>query len=89
MEKLFKVNILTAQKIVYFGEASSLIAPGELGYLGILADHAPLLTSLVPGRILIRDASGGHSVINSKGNGFLEALKNNITLLLDEIGLDK
>ncbi len=85
MEKFFQVSITTLEKAVYKGEISSLIAPGELGYLGILADHAALITNLIPGKISFKDNSGNFTIINSKGKGFLEVLNNNLTLLLDYI----
>ncbi len=85
MEKLFQVSIVTPEKAVYDGKVSSLIAPGELGYLGVLANHAPLITNLVPGKISLRDSSEKLTTIDSKGKGFLEVLNNKVTLLLDSI----
>jgi len=85
MEKLFHVSIITPEKIIYDSQASSLIVPAALGYLGVLANHAPIIANLVPGRISIRDSSGKLTAIDSKGKGFLEVLKNNATLLLDPI----
>jgi len=86
MDKFFQVDILSADKTLYSGKASSLVAPAGLGYLGILADHAPMITTLSPGRISLKEESGKQVVINCKGKGFLEVFKNNISLLLDEVG---
>ena len=83
MAKLFHVKITTPEKMLFESKASSVTAPGEIGYLGILADHAPLITTLVPGKVSIRDGTGKRTVISSPGGGFLEVLKNNVTLLLD------
>jgi len=85
MTKLFKVNIITPEKTVYAGEVISLIAPGELGYLGILANHAPLITNLVAGKIILKDNTGNPTTINSPGKGFLEVRENNANLILDRI----
>ncbi len=85
MEKAFKVNIITPDQTVYTGEVSSLIAPAALGYLGVLANHTPFIANLLPGKITLRNNSGKLTVIDSKGKGFLEVLKNNATLLLDNI----
>jgi F-type H+-transporting ATPase subunit epsilon len=82
MAGVFQLNILTPSKTVYKGAASSLIAPAELGYLGVLANHAPLITNLVPGKITFKEGSGRQTVVQSKTKGFLEVLKNNVTLLL-------
>ena len=84
MKKYFQLNILTSAKSIYKGEISSLIAPGELGFLGVLANHAPLITNLVAGKIIFRGSSGEQTVIQSKSKGFMEVLKNQATLLLDD-----
>jgi len=83
-EKLFKIHISTPEKTIYEGEISSLIAPGELGYLGVLVDHAPLIANLVPGKIIIRDEAVQPTIFNCKSTGILEVLKNNVNVLVDE-----
>jgi len=83
MSHVFHVNILTVDKTVYEGMISSLQAPGEIGYLGVLANHIPLVTTLVPGKITVKDDSGQTKVFHSKGKGFLEVVKNDATILLD------
>ncbi len=85
-DKTFKVSVITPQRIVYEGQASSLIAPAELGYLGVLADHAPLIANLVPGKITIRGPSDRTKIFNSAGKGIIEVLENNVSLLIDSIG---
>ena len=50
MEKAYKLEIITPQGTVYSGDVISIVAPGELGYLGVLAGHAPLVTTLVRGK---------------------------------------
>ena len=47
MAKSFKVSIVTAEETLLETEAVSLTVPGIGGYLGILANHAPLVTALV------------------------------------------
>jgi len=85
MAKLFHTTILTRDGTVYDGEAASLVAPGETGYLGVLADHAPLVTSLAPGKVILRDDSGRVTAFKSTGKGFLEVLKNEALILLDAV----
>ncbi|MBI5194225.1 MAG: ATP synthase F1 subunit epsilon [Nitrospirae bacterium] len=81
---MFKLIIITPEKIAYEAEVTSIIAPGDLGYLGVLADHAPLITSLKTGKLEITDASGSKTTMTLNG-GFLEVLKNNVTILADSI----
>jgi len=80
--KLFNLNITTPDKTLYEGRISSLIAPSKLGYLGVLADHAPLIASLGTGRIILREDSNEQKVFESKSGGLLEIMKNNVTILL-------
>ncbi len=81
---MYKLSIVTPEKKFYEDEVNSLIAPGSLGYLGILTDHAPLLTELVPGKLTVKDSKGQEKVFAISG-GFLEVLKNNVTILADAI----
>jgi F-type H+-transporting ATPase subunit epsilon len=83
MEKLFKLNICSPSAIILDTEITSLCAPGILGYLGVLADHAPLMTSLKSGTIKYRDKQGATHVLHCRCHGFLEVLHNKVTVLLD------
>lgn len=82
--KLFNLSIITPDKTLYEGRISSLIAPSKLGYLGVLADHAPLIATLGTGRITLREDSDKQKVFNFKTGGLLEIMKNNVTILLNE-----
>jgi F-type H+-transporting ATPase subunit epsilon len=82
MAKTFQVGIYSSDKIIYEGEVISLIAPSVSGYLGILADHAPLVAKLSSGKISMRTREGNTSVIDSSPGGFLQVLQNQVTLLL-------
>lgn len=82
----FNVHIVTPAKEIFSGDVSSLVVPGEGGYLGVLANHAALVANLVPGEITLKDTSGKPVTFSSKGKGFLEVLKNKATLLLDSVG---
>lgn len=86
MAKAFNVSIVTQEKTLYEGSVSSLIAPSKIGYLGVLADHAPLIASLGAGRITLKEESGGRKVFNCKSGGFLEVMKNKVAILADDIG---
>ena len=85
MEKQFRINILTPSKAVFTEEVISLIAPAELGYLGVLANHAPFIANLVPGKLILRGPSEKLTVIHSRGKGILQVFKNNVTVLLENV----
>jgi len=80
--KEFKLSIYAPEKTVFEGNAVSLIVPAEKGYLGVLANHAPLVASLKYGKIIIRKNSMETVTIASLGKGFLEVDRNEVTILL-------
>jgi F-type H+-transporting ATPase subunit epsilon len=82
MAKPFQVGIYSSNQILYEGIAISLIVPSASGYLGVLADHAPLVAKLLDGKITIRTPEGNTNVIASSSGGFLQVLQNQVTLLL-------
>jgi F-type H+-transporting ATPase subunit epsilon len=76
------VVVVTAQQIVFEGEAEMVIAPGSEGQLGILPRHAPLLTTLDLGEMRIR--RGGVDEGFFVAGGFLEVNDNVVTVLADD-----
>lgn len=79
---MFNLSIVTPEKIFYENEVASLIAPGIEGYLGVLTNHAPLITAITPGKVTVKDGSE-EEIILSVSEGFLEVSANTATLLVD------
>ena len=76
------VDIVSVEGQIHHGEAAMVFAPAEMGELGILPRHAPLLTRLKPGAVRVRDADGTeHSFF--VGGGILEVLPHLVTVLAD------
>jgi F-type H+-transporting ATPase subunit epsilon len=75
------VEVVTAERELYSGEADVVIAPGTEGELGILPRHAALLTTLKVGEILIR--LGGAEEPLFVSGGFLEVSNNSVTVLAE------
>jgi F-type H+-transporting ATPase subunit epsilon len=80
----FLLSILTPDRVVLEQRVVSVIAPGSMGYLGILANHAPLMTDLVPGKLTLRDEAGREQLFAISG-GFLEVSENRATILADAV----
>lgn len=76
-----QLQIITAERAVFTGEVDALVAPGIAGQLGILPNHAPLMTVLQPGELMVR-ADGDESYLALSG-GYLEVLGNRVTILAD------
>lgn len=85
METPFKVGIYTPEKTIFENEAVLLCVPGECGYFGVMAHHAPFISSLTPGTISFKDKEGKEISIHSKGRGFFEVSGNKAVLLLDAV----
>jgi F-type H+-transporting ATPase subunit epsilon len=81
---MYLLTIVTPERIFFEDEIVSLIAPGSEGYLGVLTDHAPLITALVPGKLTVKDQKN-EELIFALGGGFLEVLKNQVTVLAHSI----
>ena len=76
-----RLEIVTAERVVYSEDIDILVAPGIDGELGILPRHAPLLTVLKPGEI--RVVKDGEDSLMAVSGGFLEVLGNKVTILAD------
>ncbi len=81
MAKSFKVMIVTPDKTAYEGEAQSAIVPGLSGYLGVWANHAPLVGALVPGVVFIRVDEVGSEKHFAVGDGFVEISDNVVNVM--------
>jgi len=76
-----RLEITTAEREVYADDVEMLVAPGIDGELGILPHHAPLMTALQPGEIMIRKE--GVETYLAVSGGFLEVMGNLVTILAD------
>jgi len=81
---MFNLSIVTPEQIFYENDVESLVAPGIEGYLGVLTNHAPLITAISPGKVLVKDNSQ-KEIILSVSEGFLEVSANTATLLVDAV----
>jgi F-type H+-transporting ATPase subunit epsilon len=79
---MYVLNVVTPEKVIFEDEVISIVAPGSEGYLGLLTDHAPLITALVPGKLTVKDRDGKERFFCVSG-GFLEVSNNVATLLAD------
>ena len=84
MSAPIQLRVLTDAGIALEDEAVSVIAPGERGYLGVLRNHAPLVTTLTSGKLTWRRASGERRTVKV-GTGLLEILRNQLTVLTDSL----
>ena len=76
-----RLEIVTIERLAFSGDVDIVIAPGVQGEMGILPQHAPLITALNPGELRFRqgDQEQGFAI----GGGYLEVLNNQVTVLAD------
>jgi F-type H+-transporting ATPase subunit epsilon len=83
MAKTLKVDIVSAEQQIFSGEAAMVIAPGEAGELGILPEHAPLLTRIKPGTVRIQSTIGTDDEVIYVSGGMMEVQPDRVTVLAD------
>ena len=76
-----KLDIVTAERVVFSEDVDVVVAPGVEGELGILPRHAPLMTTLREGELRIK--SGGKESFLCLSGGFLEVRPDKIVILAD------
>ena len=76
-----RLDIVTAERMVYSEDVDAVIAPGVEGQLGILPHHAPLMTTLQAGELLVR--KGGEEISLAISGGFLEVRPDRVVVLAD------
>jgi F-type H+-transporting ATPase subunit epsilon len=77
-----QVDVVSAEELIYSGEARFVALPGEAGELGIFPRHTPLITRIRPGAVRIEKADGTEEFVFVAG-GILEVQPNRITVLSD------
>jgi len=76
------VDVVSAEKSIFSGEAKFVALPGESGELGILHGHTPLITRIRPGSVRIQKTDGDEEFVFVAG-GYLEVQPDRVTVLAD------
>jgi len=76
------VDVVSAEKSIFSGEAKFIALPGESGELGILHGHTPLITRIRPGSVRIEKLDGDEEFVFVAG-GYLEVQPDRVTVLAD------
>ncbi len=87
MARSFKVVIVTPDRTAFEGEAVSATIPGVAGYLGVWANHAPLVAAVAPGLVTLRTDDTGNEQRLAVGVGFVEISDNVVNLMTESCEL--
>ncbi|EIM00814.1 F0F1 ATP synthase subunit epsilon [Rhodanobacter denitrificans] len=82
MTHTIRVDIVSAEAEIFSGDATMVVATGEIGELGITPRHAPLITRLKPGHVDVLLAGGERQQFWISG-GMLEVQPQVVTVLAD------
>ena len=77
------VDVVSAEELIFSGEAKFVALPGENGELGILPRHTPLITRIKPGAVRIQRADNGEEEFVFVAGGILEVQPGVVTVLAD------
>jgi F-type H+-transporting ATPase subunit epsilon len=82
MTTTIRCDIVSAEEEIFHGEVTMVVASGEMGELGIAPRHAPLITRLKPGKVVLTLADGERKYIVVSG-GILEVQPQVVSILAD------
>ena len=77
-----RVDVVSAEELIFSGEAKFVALPGESGELGILPKHTPLISRIKPGAVRIETVDGKEEFVFVAG-GLLEVQPDHVTVLSD------
>lgn len=75
-----KVSVISPERVLFEGEANSVVAPAFDGEVGILSGHAPMMTLLGKGTLRL---DGGGKQFQIEG-GFLQVVDNNVRIVTEK-----
>ncbi|MCX6260147.1 MAG: ATP synthase F1 subunit epsilon [Bacteroidia bacterium] len=79
-----KIEIITPDRKIYEGEIKSVRVPGKKGSFQVLKDHAPIISTLETGSVIIIDQANIETVFEING-GVIEVKANKIVLLAESV----
>lgn len=83
MAHTIHVDVVSAEELIFSGEAEFVALPGEAGELGIYPKHTPLITRIKPGAVRIKIAGQAEEEFVFVAGGILEVQPHTVTVLAD------
>jgi len=85
MAKTFLFELVSPEKLLFSEEVESVILPGSEGYLTVMANHAPLITGLIPGVVRVGRGDGKAEAGFIVFNGFADITQEKCSLLATSV----
>ena len=83
MAHTIHVDVVSAEELIFSGEAEFVALPGEAGELGIYPKHTPLMTRIRPGAVRIKVVGQAEDEFVFVAGGLLEVQPDSVTVLAD------
>jgi F-type H+-transporting ATPase subunit epsilon len=83
-----RIEIITPDKKVFEGDIISVRVPGKKGSFQVLKDHAPIISTLEKGSVIMVNQEGNETIYEISG-GVIEVKANRIILLADSVKQEK
>ena len=83
--KTFRLEIVSAERSLFSGDANFVVVPGVDGELGIFPNHTPLLTKIKPGTLKFQAKDESEATLFFVAGGFLEVQPTVVTVLADTV----
>jgi F-type H+-transporting ATPase subunit epsilon len=82
--KKFDLSLVTPDGAAYEGQVEMIVVPGQIGDIGVLARHAPLIATLRAGSTRIHPGDGADVLEFATGPGFFQVLRDRAIALVDD-----
>ena len=79
---MLKVSVISPERVLFEGEAASVVAPAFDGEVGILDNHAPMMTLLGKGSLRLEGAGAARRFAIE--GGFLQVVENNVRIVTEK-----
>ncbi len=84
---MLRVSVISPERVLFEGEARSVVAPAHDGEVGILTQHAPMVTLLGSGLLRLEGGNGGEQRFHVEG-GFLQVADNEVRVVTERASAD-
>ena len=81
---MMNLEIITSEKLLFTGEIKIVKLPGVSGSFEIMENHAPIISTLMQGKIKVKEINDMVSYFEIKG-GLVELSKNDVKVLVEEL----
>ncbi len=83
MANTVHIDVVSAEESIFSGEAEFVVAPAGAGEVGIYPQHAPMITTIKPGALRIKQTAEKEETVIYISGGMLEVQPGLVTVLAD------